>query len=72
MTHVDYDFYDDIAVPLSSFLKEMKFTFEENSTDIASPNFDSFKKPNAELIRKSHSHPWEVGKGRNSLGNNTD
>lgn len=53
MTHVDYDYYDDLGRPVISFLKDFKLLDEpdfEGENNITTPNFELYKKPNPDLL----------------------
>lgn len=69
MTHVDYDYFDDIGVPLTTFLKEQKMlNLNGNNGDYVKPNFDAFRKQNPDLLRKLEPYYFERSRGRHSTG----
>jgi len=73
MTHVDYDYFDDIGVPLTAFLKEQKMlNFNGNNGEHVKPNFDAFRKQNPELLRKLEPYYFEQARGRSSIGSHAE
>jgi hypothetical protein len=62
MTHTEYDYFDDVGAPLSSFLKEYKiidFDNDEQTTQHR-PNFESLKKPTLDLLVRKGSFAEET------------
>ena len=52
MDHTEYDYFEDIGAPISSFLKEYNILNIRNIVTSEIPNFEAFRKPNPDLLMK--------------------
>ncbi len=52
MDHTEYDYFEDIGAPISSFLKEYNVLDIRDIEITEIPNFEAFRKPNPDLLMK--------------------